>query len=360
MDPRVKEHARLLIEYSTTVKNGDNVLIQMTDCGIDLANEIYKQASMVGANPLICYGGYPWDGMPTELIREYYDSTPEEFLKNFPLHQYELVKSSDVIIHIRSENNLMSLTNIDPKKISLRAVALKRIADEGWKKRWCITQYPTVGYAQLAEMSLREYKDFIYSAILLDWGKQTERMEKLKKLMEKTTEVRIKGPETDIVMSIGGRKIAVENGRKNMPGGEVFTAPIEDSVNGEISFDLPVVRFGREIEGIKLKINGGVIVNSWANKNENFLKALISTDEGSKKLGELGIGMNMQITKFTKNILCDEKMGGTVHLAIGNASKACGGMNESAVHLDMINTMKKGTLMMDGEKILEDGKLLEI
>jgi len=310
------------VSYSTKVKEGDNVLIYKTEGGMDLATEIYRQASVLGANPFICYGGDPWDATPTELLRGYYESTPQEYLKNFPRHQYELVKASDVIIHIRSAQNTVSLTSIDPKKISLRTGALKELDEESMRKRWCITQYPTIGYAQQAEISLREYEDFVYSAILIDWEKEVERMSKIKEIMDNTDEVRIIGPKMDITMSIKGRITAIDKGEHNLPGGEAFTAPIEDSANGEVFFDLPAVRFGREVVGTRLKLNG----------------------------------MNTRITRFTKNLLFDEKICGTVHLAIGNAYKGCGGTNESAIHWDMIRTMKNGKIIMDGEVIQEDGK----
>jgi aminopeptidase len=355
MDPRVAEHAKILVNWCTKVKKGDNVLIYLNEQGIDLATEVHRQASVSGANVLVCYGGHPWDAVPTELVRGYYQSTPDEYLENFPRHHYELVKASDVVIHIRSGQNTLSLTSIDPKKISTRTKALKQLIDEGMSKRWCITQYPTTGFAQTAEMSLREYEDFVYSAVLVDWEKLTETMVKLKELMNDADEVHIIGNKTDLTLSIKGRKTIIENGQKNLPGGEVFTAPIDDSANGEIFFDLPSVRFGREAIGVRLKLKDGEIVDYSAEKGEELLKALINTDEGSKRLGELGIGMNRQITRFTRNILFDEKIGGTIHLAIGNAFKECGGVNESSVHWDMIKTMKGGKLIFDGEVIQENG-----
>jgi aminopeptidase len=356
LDHRIIEHAKILIKYSTNVKEGDNLLIYVTECGMDLATEVYRQASMVGANPIICYGGHPWDANPTELLRGYYESTPIEFLKNFPQHQFELVKASNVIIHIRSAQNTLSLTSIDPKKIGLRTSALKKLVDEGMSKKWCITQYPTIGYAQTAEMSLKEYEDFVYSAVLVDWDKQNEMMNKLKTTMDETDEVRIVGPMTDISMSIKGRTSIIENGHINLPGGEVFTAPVEDSVNGEVFFDLPTIRFGREAMNVKLKLKDGKIIDYSAGKNEELVRAMINTDEGSKRLGELGIGMNKGITKFSRNLLFDEKIGGTIHLAIGNSFKDCGGKNESAIHWDLIKTMSQGKVIMDGEVIQENGK----
>jgi len=234
-----------------------------------------------------------------------------------PKHHFELVKASDVIISIKSNSNTKSLRNVDPKKISIRSKALKNLRDERLSKRWCLTQYPTVGYAQDAEMSLSEYEDFVYSAVLIDWNEQIKIMNRLKGIMDKTDEVRIIGEKTDLTLSIKGRNTVVGGPTHNVPGGEVFTAPIEDSAEGEIFFDLPSVVYGNEVEGIKLKFERGKVVDYSANRNETLLKSMIETDEGSHRLGELGIGTNRGIKKFTKNILFDEKIGDTIHLAIG-------------------------------------------
>ena len=205
-------------------------------------------------------------------------------------------------------------------------------------------------------MSLREYEDFVYSAVLRDWEKEAEEMNRLRQAMNKTETVQIIGDKTDLTMAIRGRNAVISDGTHNLPGGEVFTAPLEDSVNGEVFFDLPAIRYGKEVTGIRLKFEKGEIVDYSATKNEDLLRAMINTDEGSRRLGELGIGTNRGINRFTKNILFDEKMAGTIHLAIGNAYKECGGTNQSAIHWDMIKTMKPGKILLDGENIQENGK----
>jgi len=349
MDPRISEHARIIVEHSTRIKAGDKVVIQIGDYGRELATEVYKEAAKRGASPLITM-------VPTEALRSYYEVTPEEYLHTFPGHYYELVKASDVIIHILSEENTRYLSNIDPKRISGRSLATKRIADERLRKRWCVTQFPTPAQAQEAEMSLREYEDFVYSAVLRDWKKEAEEMNRLRQIMNKTGTVQILGDKTDLTMAIRGRTAVISDGTHNLPGGEVFTAPLEGSVDGEILFDLPAIRYGKEVQGIRLKFAKGEIIDYSATKNEDLLGAMINTDEGSRRLGELGIGTNRGINRFTKNILFDEKMAGTIHLAIGNAYKECGGTNESAIHWDMIKTMKQGKILLDGEPIQENGK----
>jgi aminopeptidase len=337
------------VNYSTKVRKGDNVLIQITDYGRELATEIYKEASRLGASPLIVT-------VPTEAVRGYYELTSEEYLQVFPRHYYELIRASDVIISIASDENRRALSGIDPKKISARSLTVKKISDERLKKRWCVTQYPTPAYAQEAEMSLKEYEDFVYSAILLDWKKEAEKMSRIKRIMDRTDRVQIIGEKTDLTLSIKGRTAIVGDGTHNMPDGEVFTAPLENSAEGKIFFDLPAIRHGKEVQDIKLTFEKGEITDYSASKNEDLLRAMIETDEGSRRLGELGIGANRGITKFTKNILFDEKMAETIHLAIGMAYKECGGKNESAVHWDMLKTMKHGQIVMDGEIIQKDGK----
>jgi len=205
-------------------------------------------------------------------------------------------------------------------------------------------------------MSLKEYEDSVYSAILFDWNKQIKRMQKLKEIMDETNEVRLVGDDTDLTLSIKGRNSIVGGPTHNVPGGEVFTAPVDDSAEGEIFFDLPAVVYGKLVDGIKLRFEKGEIVDYSANRNQALLKNMIETDDGSRRLGELGIGTNSGINKFTKNILFDEKIGDTIHLAIGRAYKECGGINESAIHWDMIKTMKPGRIIMDGSVIQENGR----
>lgn len=351
MDPRISEHAKILVNYSTKVKKGDNVLIRISDYGKNLATEIYKEASRLGASPLIVT-------LPTEAVRGYYELTPEEYLQVFPKHYYELTKASDVVIFIRSDETTKYLSGVDPKRISTRRLTVKKIDNERLKKRWCITQVPTPAYAREADMSLKDYEDFVYSAMLLDWKKEVEKMDKLKKIMDAKDEVHLIGKETDLTMSIKGRIAIISDGTHNMPGGEVFTAPLDNSANGRIFFDLPAIKYGKEVRDMRLTFENGEIVDYSASKNEDLLGAMINTDEGSKRLGELGIGANRGIRKFTKNTLFDEKMAETIHLAIGHAYKECGGINESAIHWDMIKTMRPGQIIMDGEIIQKDGKFI--
>jgi len=349
MDPRVTEHAKLIVTYSTGVKKGDQVLIMASDYGMDLASEIYKEAAKLGGSPLIMM-------TPSEVTRAYYEVTPEEYLDIFPNHLYKLTKASDVVVSIRSDINTRTLGNVDPKKLTRRDKTTRKILDERLTKRWCLTQAPTPGFAQDADMSLKEYEDFVYSAILIDWTKQRTQMERLKKALDAADKVQIVGERTNLTMSIKGRNAVVGDATHNVPGGEVYTAPVDDSAEGEIWFDLSGIRYGREIKGIRLKFSKGEIVDYFAETNQDTLKSIIETDQGSKRIGELGIGTNRGIKRFTKNILFDEKIGDTIHLALGNAYRDCGGVNKSAIHWDMIKTMKPGQILLDGKAIQKDGK----
>lgn len=350
MDQRATEHARLLVEYSTKVKEGDKVLIQVTDCGMELATEVYRLASALGASPLIT-------ATPSEAERGYYGVVQEKYLSLVPGHLLALVKASDVVISIRGESNLKALSGVDPRKISARQLALRDIQEERLSKRWTLTQYPTEGYAQEAEMSLREYEDFVYGAILRDWDEERTKMRKLAEFLNRAEAVRIVGDGTDLTMSIKGRTAVVGDVTHNVPGGEVFTAPLDDSAEGEICFDFPAIRYGKEVRGVRLKFHKGELVGYSAEKNEELLKSMVETDLGARRLGELGVGTNYGIDRFTKNILFDEKMGGTIHLALGRAYPECGGINKSAIHWDFIKSLKPGQLLVDGEAILMDGKL---
>jgi aminopeptidase len=349
MDPRVSQHAKLIVTYATRVKKGDQVLIMASDFGLDLASEVYKEAAKLGGSPIIMM-------TPSEVTRSYYEITPEEYLDIFPKHLYELTKASDVVVSIRSDINTKTLGNVNPKKLTRRDKTTRPIQDERLSKRWCLTQAPTPGFAQDADMSIKEYEDFVYSAILIDWASQRLQMEKLKKALDQADKVQLIGEKTDLTMSVKGRNAIVGDATHNVPGGEVYTAPVDDSMEGEIWFDMPGIRYGREIKSIRLRFSKGEVVDYSAETNQDALKSIIETDQGSKRIGELGIGTNRGIKRFTKNILFDEKIGDTIHLALGNAYKDCGGINKSAIHWDIIKTMKPGQILLDGKVLQRDGK----
>jgi aminopeptidase len=229
--------------------------------------------------------------------------------------------------------------------------------------RWVYTLHPTNGYAADAEMSLREFEDFYFRACLADdgdplgaWERASAEGRRLAEWAEGREEVRITAPGTDLRLGIAGRHFIPCDGTHNMPDGEFFTGPVEDSVEGEVSFHLPAVIGGREVSGVWLRFEAGKVVDARAERGEQFLIELLDTDAGARRLGELGIGTNFGIATGTKEILLDEKIGGTVHMAVGMSYPESGGQNSSAVHWDMVCDLRSGgSITVDGEELQRDG-----
>ncbi|MGD2248764.1 MAG: aminopeptidase [Candidatus Methanofastidiosia archaeon] len=349
MDPRITQHAKILVDYSCEIKKGDHVVVVVEDHAQDLAREIVKEVAKRGGTTVVIQRS-------PETERAFLDAVPDEYVGNFPDHLFAMIKETDVYIKIQSTSNTRALGHASPEKLVKYQRMQKPMKKEILTKRWCGTLFPTSALAQEAGMSLEEYEDFVYGATIRDWEKEAEIMYKVKDVVDAGKTVKIEGEDTDLTMSIDGRIAVASVGKHNMPSGEVFTAPVDDSTEGHIYFDIPLVYLGSLIENVKLEFENGVIVKSSASRNEKLLKQLIETDEGSNKLGELGIGTNRGITTFTRNILFDEKIGDTIHLAIGNAYKACNGVNESAIHVDIVKSMKDGVLLVDGEILQKHGK----
>jgi len=354
MDERLLKHAQILVDHSTKVQPGDMVLIRYTDYGFGLAKAVYETAAKRGATSTIVQA-------PTESFRALYDYMPEEYLAKTSSIDLAAFKAMNVLISIRGEDNLMALKSVDKNKISIRNKATKPLLDEYMGKRWVLTQAPdAISYAQEAGMSSREYEGFVFNSVIHDWAAERMRMQKISDTMDKTSQVTIRGVDTDLTFSIKGRKSVIDDGEHNMPGGEVFTAPVEDSAEGKVYFDLPSILFGNEARDVTLKFSRGEVVDYKAGKGEDFLKAMLETDDNitekwSRRLGELGIGTNHGITQFTRNILFDEKMIGTIHLALGKSYPTCLGKNMSSIHWDMIKSMKGGELIFDDVEVQKDG-----
>ena len=242
--------------------------------------------------------------------------------------------------------------------------AMKRSADGDF--RWCYTLYPTSAYASEAEMSLADYEDFYYGACLANdpepltaWKRASEETTRLAEWIEGHEEVRVTAPGTDITLGVAGRHFIPCVGDHNMPDGEFFTGPVEDSVEGEVSFHLPAVIGGREVAGVKLRFEAGKVVDASAERGEEYLLKLLDTDEGARRLGELGIGTNYGIDRGTREVLLDEKLGGTVHMAVGASYPESGGTNESAVHTDLVCDLRLGgKLEVDGVVMQENGRFI--
>ena len=354
MDPRIREHAETIVEHSTGIEAGDDVIVYLPGDAEDLAVALHELLGEKGANP---------------LLLTYSERADRAFLRNSeefdtPEHELALYENADATIIARSGPNPSEKADVDPEQTA----AYNRAHDPVKKARldttWCLTQYPSSGYAQLAGMSTEAYENFVYDAVSLDWEAQREFQENLVEILDDASEVRIRaGEETDITMSIEGNTAANDYGEANLPGGEVFTAPEKYSVEGEVYFDMPLYRQGREVEGVRLTFEDGKVTEFSAERNEDVLQGVFDTDEEARYLGELGIGMNDAIDQFTYNMLFDEKMGETVHMAVGSAYPQCVGegneVNDSAEHVDMIIDMSEDSVIeVDGEVVQEDGEFI--
>jgi len=314
MDPRVEEHAKIITEWSTGVKPGDMVVINASPDSHELVVALYKTIGKAGGRVVTLMTS-------EEAVKAYYDGVSNETLEIVPEHLKALTEKCDVYIALRSPVNTKAMANIDPKRIMINNKTQQEIQGIRLGKRWCLTVHPVPSLAQQANMSLEEYREFVYNATLIDWAEESKMMYVMKEHLERHEDVRFIGPETDIIGSTKGRIWIASDGKHNLPSGEVFTAPVEDSVEGKAT-----------------------------------LKQIIEIDEGSRRLGEMAIGTNRGIKQHTLNMLFDEKIGDTIHCALGRAYKDNNGTNESAVHVDMIKTMIDGEIYAGDELIYSKGK----
>jgi aminopeptidase len=353
MDPRIREHAEVVVDHSIDLQEGDNVVVVAPSVAEELVVALHELIGDRGANPVSLDSS-------SRASRAYMRaSDPEDF--ELPSHQMALYEEMDVYIAVRAETNATETSDVDPEVMAARQRATQPMLDERLEKRWVGTQFPTPAQAQLAEMSTEAYENFVWDAIVKDWDAVREHQQQLVEILDPAEEVRIvSGDTTEVTMSVAGNPCLNDYGEKNLPGGEVFTAPIPDSVEGEVLFDKPVYQQGREVTGARLVFEDGEVVEHAAEKNEEVLTSILNTDDGARRLGELGIGMNRSIDRFTYNMLFDEKMGDTVHMATGRAYEDTVGegneRNDSATHVDMIVDMSEDSFIeVDGDVIQRDG-----
>lgn len=357
MDSRIHDHASKIVEHSLSVEAGDQIVVSAPPVATDLVVALYEEFAEIGAIPVMATS--PLEGRTNPRPSQAFLSAREDF--ETPDHYLALFEAADAFVIIRSNTNVTELGEVPSAVQTAASQANRPLTDERLSKPWCLTQYPASGDAQRAEMSTGGYESFVWDAILRDWTQQREHQAQLVELLDAADEVRIQsGDSTDIRMRIDGNVPLNDYGERNLPGGEVFTAPIPDSVEGEVHFDLPLYHNGREVQDAYLDFENGQVIEHAASKNESVLTSVIETDPGARRLGELGIGMNREIDRFTYNMLFDEKMGDTVHLALGNAYDDTVGSNnernESAMHVDMIVDMSEdSTIELDGEVVQRDG-----
>ena len=355
-DERIKKLAKVIVDYSVFVKKGENVIISGGITEQELLKEIYKLVLKKGAFPSLSVG---LDG----LSYFYYKNATPEQLKRFPEARWFEIQRAQKYIGIGAPVNTRELSNVDPKNISIRNKVTNKISDYVVNAKPKIyrvtTDFPTNALAMDAEMSLEEYEDFFYGACFIDYPKLSKKWQKIRETLNKGKTMRFIGEETDLTMDIYPKSFILDDGKENMPGGEVFGAPVKNSVNGHIKFTFPAVRNGVEVTDIYCEFKNGKCIKATASKNQNFLNKMLDTDAGSRYLGEIGLGMNPMVNKFTKNLLFDEKIGGTVHFAFGMAYKECGAPNKSALHWDIVKDLRKnGQILLDGKVVMNNGKWL--
>lgn len=353
-DPRWQELAEILVNYSTKTQPGNRVYITMRETEtLPLTRAVYAAAIRAGAHPYVEFQSAYLD---RELLR-YGSETQLDSLPEIPARAMEW---ADVYIGLRGAGNPHEFHGISSARIAaFRRTAGRISAMRTELARWVLVRVPNAFFAQQAKTSLDEIMTFFFDATLRDWNAEATRYRELQQLFEGADTVRIVGKRTDLLFSTAGRRYIVEDGHINMPGGEIFTAPVEDSAEGEIYFEFPGVFAGQLIENIYLRFAGGQVVEASATTNQSFLHELLQLDEGASRIGEFGVGTNFGIQKFTQDILFDEKIGGTVHLALGRAYPECGGTNFSALHWDIIKDLRQtGAVLLDDQKVLEDGRFL--
>jgi aminopeptidase len=364
-DPRVERLAKILVGYSTEVKTGEIVSIDGETAAEPLLLAVYEEVLKAGAHPIL---NASLDGQSAAYYRH---ASDEQLDWISPVSEW-LLDNVDVRIAVGASTNTRELSAVPPERQTRRQRATGELMGRAMERsargefRWVYTIYPTNAYASEAEMSLGDYEDFYFDACLAGdedpltaWERAAAETKRLAEEIQGHEEVRVVAPGTDITLGIAGRTFIPCDGRHNMPDGEFFTGPVEDSVQGEVTFHLPATIGGREVAGVWLRFDSGKVVDARAERGEEYLIELLDTDPGARRLGELGIGTNYAIDRGTREVLLDEKIGGTVHMAVGKSYPESGGVNDSAVHTDLVCDLRLGgKLLVDGEDFQVDGKFV--
>jgi aminopeptidase len=369
-DSRLEKFAKVLVEHSARIVPGDRVLIEGTTAAEPLIRELYIQILEQGGipHPMVALPGM----MPfsqDEMYLTYAKDTQLDFVPTFYKTAYDQFESR---IRIHSATNTRGTTNIDPAKAQRRSRALSSITEAQMRRgaegkfKWVTTLYPTDAYAQDASMSLKEYEDFVFNAVhaqeadpIAYWNSTAAEQQKAIDWLSGKSQVVMRGPNVDLTLSIRGRKFMNSTGTHNMPDGEIYTGPVEDSVNGWVKFTYPAIYGGVAVEGAELTFVQGRVEQAKAEKNQTYLIKMLESDSGSRYLGEYAIGTNLDINRFTGNILFDEKIGGTFHMALGAGYPETGSHNKSSIHWDMICDLRTDSeILADGELFYKNGEFV--
>jgi aminopeptidase len=361
-DPRIEQLGRLIAGYSLELREGQVVRIDGYDVAAPLALAVYRAAVEAGARP---YANLQFDGLHELLLDE---GSDEQITYISPV-QWAEVEAIDALVTIWAETNTRSFSRADERKHGAFIAAHRQLSNRRWERiakgemRWCGTLHATNAHAQDADMSLEEYEAFFHAACHTDgpdpeayWRSVADTLGARAGQLSAVRELRIVGPDTDLTVGVDGRKWVAADGRYNMPDGEVFTSPVETETSGEIRFSFPGVFNGREVDDVRLRFEGGRVVKAEASQGEAYLKELLALDDGASALGEVAFGLNYELDRFTRNILLDEKIGGTMHVALGAAFAEAGGKNSSALHWDLICDLREdGEVYADGELVWRNG-----
>ena len=369
-DLRVQKFAKILVEHSTHVVPGDRILIESTTAAEPLVRELFIQILEKGGipHPMIALPGM----MPfsqDELYLTYAKDSQLDFVPTFYKAAYDQFEGR---IRIHSATNTRGTTNINPEKSQRRGKALSSITEAQMRRgaegkfKWVTTLYPTDGYAQDASMSLKEYEDFVFNAVhayeddpIAYWNSTATAQKQAIDFLSDKSQVVLHGPNVDLTLSIKGRSFQNSIGIFNMPDGEIFTGPVEESVNGWVKFTYPAIYGGVAVEGAELIFSNGRVETAKAEKNQEYLLKMLEIDSGSRYLGEFAIGTNKDITRFTGNILFDEKIGGSFHMALGSGYPETGSKNKSAIHWDMICDLRQDSeIQADSQPFYKNGQFV--
>ncbi len=366
-DPRLDRLGELIAGYSLDLQPGEVVRIEGDEVAEDLLYALYRAALRRGANAYLQVG--------LERLAELkLAEGSEEQLAYVSQLEWDNLDQLDAVATVWGERNTRNFTNAEPERFGRFLSARRELSKRGWERiaagdlRWCGTLAPVEAYAQDAEMSLEEYEDFVFDAChvsgdgdpVAHWRGVTAEISRHATRLEQVRELRVVGPGTDLTLGVAGRKWQVADGKSNMPDGEVFTSPLETATTGEIRFGFPGVFEGREVADVHLRFEEGRVVASEASRGADFLARLLQMDDGAAVLGELAFGLNYEIDRFTRNILFDEKIGGTIHVALGSSFAELGGLNDSKLHWDLICDLRAdGEVYADGELIWKQGRFLD-
>jgi aminopeptidase len=364
-DTRLQRLAQVLVRYSLGIKNGDRFAIYTGPTATPLVQELVRESLRAGGLPEI-FIDLP--GVREIVLKEGSD----EQLSYIPAAQRIMYEQYETMLQLFSQENTKELSGVDPSRMAIVSNARRDLMHTYMQRsaaglfRWCVAMYPTNAYAQDANMSLSDFEDFVYRACFLDdadpvarWQELSRQQERLVQWLNGRHTIHLHGQDTDLTFSVAGRTFINSDGHFNFPDGEFFTGPVEDSANGYIRYSFPASFGGRSVEDVRLRFENGVVVEAQAGQGQDYLDKMLGLDEGARRLGEFAFGNNHNVDRCTKNVLFDEKMGGTVHLALGASIPQTGGVNQSALHWDMVCDLRTGSeIRVDGELFCKDGEFV--